>query len=816
MKRLTYLVIAIILTYSCSGYDDAWIRDELQRQNEALDAIEAMCERINNNISALETALTCLEMNDFIKSVNTIEENGLVTGYELVFQKKGVVCLYIGADGSDGKDGSNGSDGKDGADSHKPIVSVKKDSDGKWYWTIDGGWCRDGKGNKVPAISNDDVTPSFKIEDGYWHISYDGGESWEALGVAEGTDGDLLLSDISVGDTTFFLTMSDGKVVEIPIHCNLSIELEDIPLDIKPGSTFSVDYQIIGSVEECEITCIGEHGWLAKVIPSTTTAGQINITSPSTLNAGKIVIFVSEGDATVMKALVFDGTKELSHFMSSKYDYYELDGTGGHVDVLLTTNQEYTIDIPEEAESWISHVETRSVKSDKIRLGISTNPPGMQSREALIAFNGTYDSVEVLIHQKGSPFIDSEVDLGLIDGLEDPENGVKILQQASIGNGTDIVIMGDGFSKRNFVPDGKYENLMKQAFEDFFSIEPYSTLREYFNVYYINVLSENEHDAIPYYDNYGNQNGATQGTANTRLETTFTPGSTSIQGNSDVILEYATKAIEAKGSSTGGSCEYYEAYDRAHRALVIVMANVECYAGTCLLSWRSSKTDDYADLYSIAYCSLGNDGTGRQMKYTLVHEAGGHGFGKLGDEYSNRSLSRFNTNEWYKLRNYHDYGVYRNVNEYWTEEESMNWSTLEWDYTTEDNVYWAELLDDAYGYTSTEGMGIYKGGNTYSSMFCRPTSNSLMNNQFGHNGQFFNAISRWAIWYRLMKLTGSISHSNFKSSLDDFIEFDKKLTINQNMAATRAETMNHEDFLPLGDPILIEYEWENDKWEAVD
>lgn len=806
MKRLTYIFLAFIISFSCSTYDDSWIKAELDKQKEAVTAMESLCLKINSNISALESVISSLEKKDFIKSVKTIEENGKIVGYELIFQHHGNIHLYVG------------SDGKDGSNVHKPIISIKKDTDQEWYWTLDGEWCRDEGGNKVPAISNDDVTPSLKTEHGHWYISYNGGKSWEIIGIADGTDGDLIVSDISIGELSLFLTMYDGTVIEVPMLSNLSIRLGDIPSNIKPGTTFSVDYEITGCVQSPEVICAGEHGWNAKIVSSSITEGRITITPPSTLNSGKIVIFVSEGDVTIMKALKFEGTDQKSHIISSKYDYYEIDGTGGYIDVILTTNQEYAIDIPDEAKSWISHIETRSVRTDKIRFGISANPPAMPSREALITFNGTNNSTEVLIHQKGSPFIESEVDMGLIDGLEDPENGTYILQQASIENGTDIVIMGDGFSKRDFVTDGKYEVLMKQAYEYFFSIEPFSTLKEYFNVYYINVLSEEKHDAVPYYDSYGNQNGATQGTAKTRLSTIFSPGTTSIQGDNDLVLEYAVKAIETKGASNGGKCEYNEAYDRAHKAVIIVITNVDCYAGTCLLSWRSSPTIDYADLYSIAYCSLGNDGTGKQMKYTLIHEAGGHGFGKLGDEYSSYSLSQFNTYEWHKLSNYHNYGVHRNINEYWTEEESLNWSGLEWDFTTKDNVYWAELLNESYDYSSTEGLGLYKGANTYTSMFCRSTDNSVMNNQFGHNGQFFNAISRWTIWYRLMKLTDRITHSNFKSSIDEFIEFDKRLTINQNMSIpdTRSETISYDNFTPLGNPILVEYERRDNRWVKVD
>lgn len=814
MKRLIYIIPAVIMAYSCSFYDDSWIQDEFDKQKDAVTKLEARCRQVNENIVSLEEVLTLIQDKNLVTCVSAMKESDQVCGYEIFFQNGKSYKLYFGTDGkngedgSDGTDGTDGADGSDGADAHKPVISVKQDKDGKWYWTLDGEWLTDENGSKIPAISNDDVTPSFKIENGYWFLSYDGGKNWNEMGPADGIDGDLLLSDVRCEDQFIYLILADGTAIALPRLCELSVELGETPADIAPGSTFIVEYVISGGSGNAELTCIGEHGWTASITAETSHNGGIRIKAPETLTDGKIILFASENDVTIMKAILFEGNFDQGHCMSSKYDYYELDGTGGYVEVQLTTDQDYSVEIPSEARSWVSHTDTRALRTDKVILGISANAPAMPAREAEITFKGEYDSVRILIHQKASPFIDSEVDLGPIDGFENTESGIVVLQEATKGNGADIVIMGDGFSKRHFVPGGNYDRLMRQAYEDFFSIEPYTALKEYFNVYYINVLSKDEHDAVPYYGSWGSQNGATQGSADTRLGTTFTPGSTSISGNDDIVLEYATQAIQMKGGAGGTECGYYDAYDRAHKALIIVLPNVKCYAGTCYLAWRASKTEDYADRYSIAYCSLGSDGTGRECKYTLIHEAGGHGYGKLADEYSSSSLTRFNTGEWYNLRNNHDYGVYRNVNEYWTAEEASHWSGIDWEYTTEASVYWAELLDDSYGYTKSEGLGLYEGAYTYTSMFCRPTKNSIMNSQFASNGQFFNAISRWAIWYRVMRQTKSIGATSFKASLHDFIQFDKSLTITQNKtnAVTRSCGTPIEDFRPLGTPVLIECE----------
>lgn len=381
-----------------------------------------------------------------------------------------------------------------------------------------------------------------------------------------------------------------------------------------------------------------------------------------------------------------------------------------------------------------------------------------------------------------------------IDGFDDPDGGIIVLQEASKGNGTDIVIMGDGFSKTHFGNGGNYDKIMRQAYKDFFSIEPYASLKEYFNVYYINAVSEDDHDAKPL------TNGAIQGTANTVFGTQFTENSTSIKGDNNAAHSYAAQAIRHKGGKGGKATDEDEAISRANSSLMIVMVNVACHAGTCTISYSSSN--DYCKESSVAYSALSTDAKGRRM--TLIHEAGGHGFGKLGDEYGGQFINQFSTSSWRNLIQLHDNGLYRNINEHWNQvEKADGWTNdLRDTFTDETNVYWSDLLvNDPYGYKTSEGLGIYRGAYTYDNLYCRPTINSVMRDQLANDGQFFNAISRWAIWYRLMRLTGSTSATEFKSSLSDFIEFDKTIDTRMDVSAQR-RGFEIQSLLPLAPPVL--------------
>lgn len=407
--------------------------------------------------------------------------------------------------------------------------------------------------------------------------------------------------------------------------------------------------------------------------------------------------------------------------------------------------------------------------------------------------------------------------VGNIDAFDNPTKGVFVLQEASIGNGTDIVIMGDGFAEDQFGDGGNYASIMEQAYHDFFSVEPYASLQDYFNVYYINAVSQDNHDAVPYWSGgsvgSGAQNGAVNGTSLTRFSTQFTPNSTSITGNNAAVLQYVMQAIRTKGGVNGTAVtDENEVYRRANTGLAMVMVNVECHAGTCTMSISSGS--DYGNSWSVAYTALGNDPEHRRL--TTVHEAGGHGFGKLGDEYGGKFITQFGTGSWIELNNFHSWGIHRNVDKYISADAASQLNSTDWPQTSLENVYWTELLDESYGYQEEESLGLYEGAYTYENFYCRSTDNSVMRSQFtgpGTSGEHFNAISRWAIWYRLMRLTNSVTTADFKSTLTGFVNWDATVSNRWvNMSARNINYVEDQKYAPLAPPVLVYGHWENGRF----
>ena len=159
---------------------------------------------MNTNIAALEVIVAALQDNDYVTEVLKVVEGGQEVGYTIKFSKSGAVTIYHGQDGAEGAPGQDGLDGTNGKDGHTPVIGVRQDEDGVYYWTLDGEWLLNANDQKIPttgkngkpgengadgAPGQDAVTPQLKIEEGWWYISYNGGESWTKLGKATGEDG---------------------------------------------------------------------------------------------------------------------------------------------------------------------------------------------------------------------------------------------------------------------------------------------------------------------------------------------------------------------------------------------------------------------------------------------------------------------------------------------------------------------------------------------------------------------------------------------------------------------------------------------------
>lgn len=348
-----------------------------------------------------------------------------------------------------------------------------------------------------------------------------------------------------------------------------------------------------------------------------------------------------------------------------------------------------------------------------------------------------------------------DVDDGLYESSDYSEDGVvKTLQKASKGNGIDIVLMGDAFSDR-LIADGTYDHVMMTAYEKFFEEEPYKSFKDHFNVYAVTVVSNNEV--------YGGV---------TALDGYFGDG-TLVGGNDQKCFDYALKAISSQ---------------RLDEALVIVMMNSKAYAGTCYMYYGNAT--DYGCGVSVSYFPIGTDD--QQLAQVLHHEAGGHGFAKLADEYAYEDMGTISTSA---------------VSDYKNQQQNWGW----WknvDFTNDPSaVRWSYFLNDSrYQY---DGLGVYEGGLTYWSGVWRPTENSIMR----HNTGGFNAPSREAIYYRMHKLAYG---NEWEYDYEEFVEYDARNRASSVSAAAARPNYVEKVFEPTSPPVVIPHPWdERDVTEKI-
>ena len=337
-------------------------------------------------------------------------------------------------------------------------------------------------------------------------------------------------------------------------------------------------------------------------------------------------------------------------------------------------------------------------------------------------------------------------------GYEYGEDEWITLQKATKGNkgGINIVLLGDGFNAKD-IASGEYLKDIKQEVEYFFGIEPYKTYRDYFNVY----------TAIP----LSTESGV--GTVNTirynRFNTTFT-GGVGLKADYDEIFDYALGAPTVNKRNL-------------NQTLIIIVPNSTDYGGICQM---------WPDGSAIAFCPKSTYGYPLNTRGVIQHEAGGHGFGKLGDEYIYHNafidacgcsccghVLEFNAAK--------SLGWYDNL-ELTGKMHSVGWSHL--------------IFDGRY----SDIVDIYEGGYMHNRGVFRSEPNSCMNNDI----PYYSTISRESIVKRIKAYAGETY------SFEDFVKNDKRdagivesRAFGGNGDQRNAGTYQHAPVIHKGSPLKM-------------
>lgn len=416
------------------------------------------------------------------------------------------------------------------------------------------------------------------------------------------------------------------------------------------------------------------------------------------------------------KKLLFVGEKK-----------YSIGDSAQIIKLKVSCNVDYSINIAVEADDWIKQAFNGIPKDEGGKLievfgsyrtlivEVEENNTNKERHAEIIISNEAYklsDTLSIIQSARKDYYTDGKY---------------QKVQEGSRGN-TNLIIMGDGFTKKDLMYNGRYKTIMQQAADYFFSIDPYKSYRDYFNVYA--VVAESEEEGV-------GEKGTWKETKN-KFGSAFGTG-TEIVCNSDLVFEYARKVKELPADKP---------------LTIIVVLNSTKYAGTTYL---------YSNGNSIALCPMSDEPSPNDFEGLIHHEAGGHGFGFLCDEYVYYQTTMPESRK-QDIRKWQKLGYQMNL-----------------DFTNDPSaILWESFL----GMKKYSKVGAYEGGYEYQYGVWRSEENSCMNN----NIPYFNVQSRWSIVRRIMELSGK------EFSISDFIENDNFIY------PESTETRSVKEFIPLGSP----------------
>ena len=370
-----------------------------------------------------------------------------------------------------------------------------------------------------------------------------------------------------------------------------------------------------------------------------------------------------------------------------------------------STSRTFTLTVPDGGEwsideesmpSWVTVSPKKGTGTQNVNVSVKyLEQTGNREGEVKFKLNGKSATAVLKVEQYDSEY----------------EDGKEIKHFTSTkGNGVNIVFMGDCFDAAD-IANGTYKSVMEEAIGHFFNIEPYHTYKNYFNVSSVVAMSP--------------ESGL--GTDNNPKESKFSSvykNVTGIQINSKPVFQYACKAEKVKES-------------KLYQTLVVVIENTHEYGSVSYL-WNNGS--------AIAVVPRSNNAYPYDFRGVIQHEAGGHAFGKLGDEYSSTAEGSYyqgNTAHDVKFQHAKSLGWYANLS------VSGDMSQIDWAHLMQHKDY-------------QNIVNVYEGGYFHLYGVYRSEKTGCMVN----NIPYYSAVSRQAIVKRIMEYAGE------EFSLEDFYQYD--------------------------------------------
>ncbi len=329
------------------------------------------------------------------------------------------------------------------------------------------------------------------------------------------------------------------------------------------------------------------------------------------------------------------------------------------------------------------------------------------------------------------------------DAIEENVKIVKDLVKSNpnIKYPNEVIITGDGYSWNECALGGKFDTDVQNAVNAFFSEEPYRSYQDYFKVYSVRIPSD--------------ESGITQTDKQISRNTAF---GIRFTGNAQISLPHAesneqlSEVIMKVGNLMGRTRE------QMRNVLIIIMCNINRYGGICYM---------ISDGAAVALCPISETTEYNHANFAdlIHHEANGHGFGRLCDEYITHDNAKLPTQGDFStsaFRQWEDFGYYPNT------DISGNRNSAKWKHFYGLAGYSVSYMEGSYYYA----QGAW-----------RPEKVSVMND----NRPYFNAPAREHIVKLLLRRAAGVplTGTNIPNDPFDFNLFVAKDVIKSMPAHMR-------------------------------
>lgn len=530
MKKYLLILFTVGLFTGCSKYDDGELWDSVNDLEARLSTLEKQCKEMNTNIESMKVIVDVLQSNDYITNVTVVTENGMEVGYKIDFKVHPSITIYHGEKGENGKDGqtpyigengnwwidgkdtqvkargndgqngetpvvgpngnwwigtedtgikAQGEDGEAGKDGITPVIGVKQDVDGVYYWTQKIGddestWILDSEGNKIKATGEDGQageTPYIGSNGNWWIGTRDtgvkatgeegqngltpnignNGNWWigtEDTGIkAKGENG--ITPQLKIENDNWMLSVDNGQTWQNlgkakgdkgdSFFKSVTNDVNDLTLVLEDGTVIKLpkeqEFSMVLDKEQFSGILAGSSYEINYTITSESERINIETIAPNdwkvgiqkTNNcSGKIIVttpsVVTDGKILI---LVSDGkgktTMRTVIFLKDNFTIDQVEYLvaieGETIEVKLQTDLEYDVNIPIEDQAWIKCI---SKTQDMVELNVDANFSTI-SRGVTIEFVNEDGFVleTIYITQKAGEIFEGNI---IIDKLDDWDN----------------------------------------------------------------------------------------------------------------------------------------------------------------------------------------------------------------------------------------------------------------------------------------------------------------------------------------------------------------------------------------------------------